>query len=203
MKRVEEVLMKRLKWLSEDAITQSSLPFDVTQTRLQLLGFLISADKGYPAPVEMLLETGGRRYRADPLGYLRQMVPENPYDMRDPDIAVAPGRQVQAGMVAYAVSAENIIVGPDWQVRRELKKLVQSGSLTPTAGMSILNHLQGQSRELLRSRAYAKGGLKAMRHVDVILRLKDDIRKADARNAESRRRATAGSRQPVAAAVPV
>lgn len=156
--------MKRLKWLFEDTVAHSPLPFDSAQTQLQLLGFFVSEGQKYPAPLEMLLEANGQRYRSDLEGYLHKLDARNSYDMREPDIAVAP-RAVPLGASAYAVSPTHILAGAEWQLRRDLRAMLKAEVVPPTTGLAVLNHLQMRPWQVLKARAYEHGGFSAYHDV--------------------------------------
>ena len=172
--------MKKREWLHQDAISHASFPFNPVEARLQLLGFFISADQSYPGPVEMLVQTpDAKRLRVSHGGYAHMLNARNDRDMRDPDIAALPNASIKLGEVAYAVNPGQIIVGQDWQVRRELRRLVGAGHVPPSTALQVIDYLHQQPREVLYNRAYAAGGLEAYTNSQRWMELRDKIREKD------------------------
>lgn len=172
--------MKKHEWLNQDAVTRAPIPFNSVQTRLQLLGFFISPEQAYPGPVEMLAVTEGRHFRLDHMGYAHQLDKRNHSDMREPDKAAAPGASIRLGHVAYAVNRDHILVGAEWEVRRDMRRLMASGAVPPSTALGMMGYLHQQPRQVLLARAYQQKGFEGYSDTRRWLELRDKIRKVEA-----------------------
>ncbi len=115
--------MQRLKWLYEDALTRARLPFIPYQTQLELLGFLLSGPHRQPGPVEILAQSGGRRYILAHDGSAREWRHYPRDEVLMPDVPAA-GGTVCVGHCAYNLGDGQVIWGAPSQVRRELRRLI-------------------------------------------------------------------------------
>ncbi len=179
--------MKKHEWLNQDAITRAPIPFNLSQTRLQLLGFFISENQAYPAPVEMIAETAGQRYRVSHMGYAHKLDKRNDRDMREPDKTAVPGATIKLGHVAYAVNPDHILVGAGWEIRRDMRRLITAGHVPPSTALAMMDYLQQQPKQVLLARAYMQKGLEGYGNTKCWMDLRDKIRKVDVRRPVAKR----------------
>lgn len=147
----------RRHWLLQDGTTGHPLPPEALCSSHQIIGFMAPETGLFPAPVRAFTQVAGTPYLLLPTGEACRVNKLGNGQLEySPDYVAhthALDKGGQVGDVAFALSAQQVVMGRPWQVRKTLKSL-DCHKLPPVQAW-----LKAQGEQALLRRAYAKGGL--------------------------------------------
>lgn len=147
----------RRHWLLQDGTTGHPLPPEALCSSHQIIGFMAPETGLFPAPVRAFTQVAGTPYLLLPTGEACRVNKLGNGQLEySPDYVAhthALDKGGQVGDVAFALSAQQVVMGRPWQVRKTLKML-DCHKLPPVQAW-----LMAQGEQALLRRAYAKGGL--------------------------------------------